>query len=67
MNRFGRRSARRLLDLGERSARPSEADIGADGVVEQQDLLRDHGDRGPERGQGQRTHVLPVDRDRAAR
>ena len=46
--------------------RAAVADVVGDGVVEEDGVLRDHADRGAERGLRHVADVLPVDGDAAA-
>jgi hypothetical protein len=63
---MGHRILRRPLDLRVGRVRPAEADILADGVVEEDDLLADKGDSVAERSDVDLGDVLAVDEDSAA-
>lgn len=61
---LGRAGGGRDLFLGR--VRAAVGDVGAHGVGEEEGVLRDQPDRGPQRLGGQLAHVVPADEDGAA-
>ena len=63
----GTRQQCRLLDLQRRGVEAAVGDVGADGVVEEHDVLGNERQVGAQAFEGQGLKVMPVEQDAAAR